>query len=139
MRVNGTGTAPLASDFGNLYIGSANGSQYIDGVMDDFAIFAGGLNVEQIARLSLGESPRTVLTDSPIQITLTHLGGTSLQLDFPSIPGMVYRLESRPDLLSGDWTDLGLDFPSGGTTTSITLTLPPSTTREHLRARVKGR
>ncbi len=139
LRVNGTGTAPLASDFGNLYIGSANGSQYINGVMDDFAIFAGGLNVEQIARLSLGESPRTVLTDSPIQITVTHLGGTSLQLDFPTIPGMIYRLESRPDLLSGDWTDIGLDFPSGGTTTSISLTLPPWITREHLRVRVKGR
>lgn len=139
LRVDGTGTTPLASDFTNLFIGSANGGQYINGVMDDFAIFAGGLNVEQIARLSLGQSPRTLLSEPPLQLTLTHLGGTSFQLDFPSYPGLIYRLESRPSLLTGTWTDLGLDFPASGTTVSISLTLPPETTREHLRARVKGR
>ena len=139
LRVDGTGTAPLASDFTTLSIGSGGGGNFTDSVMDDFALFAGGLNVEQIARLSLGESPLTVLNEQPIQLALTHLGGTSFQLDFPSFPGLIYRLESRPSLVEGAWTDLGLDFPSDGATTTITLTLPPETTREHLRARVSGR
>jgi hypothetical protein len=58
-RMTGTNTAPITSGFSTMYIGgaAANTGEYVNGDIDDFAIFSSALTPAEIASLSGGTSP----------------------------------------------------------------------------------
>lgn len=67
LLLSGTGAAPIVDDFTTLRIG--NGVNGINGYLDDFAIFAGALDQDDIARLAGGESPALILSPSSVYDT----------------------------------------------------------------------
>ncbi|MEM7383349.1 MAG: LamG-like jellyroll fold domain-containing protein [Verrucomicrobiota bacterium] len=58
----GNNDGPLPDDFEDFTIGAAiGGSESLDGVMDDFAVFGLALNEEAIGKLAAGQSPKASL------------------------------------------------------------------------------
>ena len=129
--------APLVSDFTTLTIGGGDFVNFMNGNIDDFAIFAGGLTHEQICRLHAGESPQTILTPlpgGPFMITSSLLLPLDkIRLTWNSTPGCVYRVESSTDLTAGSWSNLATNIPSEGTSTVEDFQLPAGTPRIFLR------
>jgi hypothetical protein len=123
--LTGSGTAPLASDFTDLQIG--NGAAAIDGCLDEFAIFAGALDMEQIARLAGGETADTILAP-PVELRITDFQFNPTTEEFTvswnSKPNRFYGLYFSFDLMNFD-ADITDSIPSQGTTTTYgPFTLP---------------
>ncbi len=134
LSLDGTGAAPLVSDFTTLTIGG--GDNFMDGAIDDFAIFAGTLTHQQICRLTAGESPSTVLTPSAsgaFEITTTSLlPGGMISLTWNSTPGCTYRVQYSTDLAV--WSNLAIGLAaSGGLNTTAELTIPAGADRLFLK------
>ena len=127
LTVSGLGTAPLKDDFSTLFIGFGNGAASIDGCMDDFAVFAGALDADQLARLAGGESPDSILgSPVPFQITDFEFNEATAEftLTWTSKPNRTYSLFYSPDLQDFG-ADISDSIPSGGTTTTYgPFTLP---------------
>jgi len=81
--------------------------------------------------LNLGQPSQS---DQPVMGVLKHflplptpmlslVNGTKLQLVPPK--GFVYRVQSRPDLAVGQWTDSGASFAGTGASTNISLPVGP--------------
>ena len=137
LALDGASGLPLVSDFSTLTIGGGDGVNFMNGRIDDFAIFAGALTHEQICRLHAGETPQSVLTPSvgrPFEITSSLLLPLArIRVTWNSTPGCVYRVESSNDLTAGSWSNLATGIASGGTSTTADLQLTPGTPRIFLR------
>lgn len=107
-----------------------NPSHWINGFVDDVALWNKTLSPAEIAELAAGTSPLTLGGGQAggIIVTATYLSDTgTVELMWNSQPGMSYTVRSSPDL-SGDpstWTLLDTNLPSGGTTTSFNDTTSP--------------
>lgn len=124
------GASPLKNDFQTLYIGGSP-FDFMDGCIDDFAVFAGVLSKEQICRLHAGESPSTVLipgSGNPFEITsVGFLPGNQIGMTWNSTPGCTYRVSYSTDLVN--WLELQGGLASSGSSTSVELALPPGQQR----------
>jgi hypothetical protein len=134
--------APLVSDFTTLTIGGGDFVNFMNGAIDDFAIFAGALTHEQVCRLTSGVAPDTVLTvppGGPFEITSsTLLPGDKIRLTWNSTPGCTYQVETSFDLQL--WTPLPggpLAGSGSGTSTTVELPLPPGAQRIFIRMLLK--
>jgi len=135
LALGGATSLPLAGDLTTLSIGGGPAG-YIDGWVDDFAVFAGQLHSEHLTRLARGESPATVLQPLPrgFEITGSHLNpdGT-YHLEWSSIPFYRYTVEYSTTLAAGSWLPLTAYIPSGGASTATDVTLPAGLPRIFLR------
>lgn len=123
----GTDAVPLPLDFQTLIMGSSADNKPINGCIDDFAVFAGALTTEQIARLSCGESPTTVLSpgvpgDFSVNSIVNNGDGT-VTVRWKSEPGCVYDVEMSPDMTAGSWTPVNLEVPGKQGTTEAIVTV----------------
>ncbi len=137
LAVDGAGGLPLAGDFTTLTLGGGPAG-YMDGCIDDFAIFAGGLTHAQICRLAIHESPASVLTPvpgaGPFEITaLQLLPADMIRLTWNSNPGCAYRVEMSDTLESNSWSVLVSNIPSAGLSTTADVQLPAGLSRVFIR------
>ena len=123
--VDSAGAGRLATDFTELYLGSApNGTQSVLGMMDDFAMFSRALTPEQIGLLAGGASAIDLVTPPTVvvtEISVNPVNGRA-SMTWTSRPGKSYSVFTSTDL-TGDpkteWTELTDGVPSGGETTSF--------------------
>ena len=103
------GAAPLNTDISSLFIGSAiNGSQFLDGQLDDFAVFARVLSGEEINQLAAGTLPNELPEPAPpaavdliVQIS-SNAGEVTITWDAPGT-----KLQSTANVSdSASWTDV---------------------------------
>lgn len=135
--LEGASGVPLPLDLASLSIGSSINGGSIDGDMDDFAIFAGTLTPEQVARIAAGESPQSILGTPPpvsdFRITgITRGADGSITISWTADPdGGPYTIESAT-ALSG-WTAVQANISSG--TSTVTLPGPFPEGRVFFRVR----
>ncbi len=134
LRASGTGSLPLPRDFTTLYIGGGpTGS--IDGSIDDFVLYAGGLTQGQITRLAAGESPDTITGPAaPFEITASRLlAGDRIRLTWNSKAGSTYRVEGSPGHEPLSWSNLATGIPGVSISTTAKVNLPPGSMRLFVR------
>ncbi len=129
----GGGQAALPTDITSLYIGADWSGYSMHGVMDEFAVFNGPLDQDQINRLANGDSPLDLIIP-PVDLEILAVeytaggganGENTLSITFASNPGIPYAL----DRLIGDtWQedDDGLVGANGGTSTTHTVNVDGS-------------
>jgi len=135
LAVDGQGSDPIPADFTTLTMGGGDAG-YMDGALDDFAIFAGALTGEQMTRLSRGESPSTVLLPLPrgFDITNAHFNPNgTYHVEWSSIPNYRYVVEASTSMLPGTWVPLTGYIPSGGAATMTDVALPAGEPRVFVR------
>lgn len=105
--LEGAGAAPLPVDFSGLFVGSLYSGSSIDGLIDDFAVYAGALSPEEIGKLSSGQSPRQAIRDFRItEFVRPSPNSNALRLTYTSVSGLNYQLE-RSSGGGSDWEAVG--------------------------------
>jgi Concanavalin A-like lectin/glucanases superfamily len=99
LLIEGINTSPIATEFSAFYIGSSSTNFNIDGKIDDFAIFGEALTPGQIARLSAGESPPSLLKINFTSVTASAAGDT-ITLAWESLPDRTYSVQASTRLAS---------------------------------------
>ena len=90
------GAAPLNTDMSALFIGSAiNGSQFLDGQLDDFAVFARALSGEEINQLAGGTLPNELSEPAP-----------------PAAVDLIVQISSNADEVTITWDAPGTKLQS---------------------------
>ncbi len=121
LAVEGGGDA-LKADITSLTIGGGQ-NNYTNGYLDDFAVFAGGLDAAQIGRLYAGESPEAIAQQVPAPFGITGVtinADSSVNLTWDSLPGKTYTLEYSTDLTT--WATISANVPAtGGISTTATV------------------
>lgn len=117
--LEGENTAPLPEGFTALYIsGADNGASLVDGLIDEFAVFASALPEEAIVALAQGTRPDQLSggdpggdpggnTDRPT-IGSVVAGPSSLGISFTGEAGKTYAIEYSPDLQTWSVIQSGL-------------------------------
>ncbi len=118
--LEGENTAPLPEGFTALYIsGAATGASLVDGLIDEFAVFASALPEEAIVALAQGTRPDQLSggdpgggdpggnTDRPT-IGSVVAGPSSLGISFTGEAGKTYAIEYSPDLQTWSVIQSGL-------------------------------
>ncbi len=102
---SGTGAAPLPTDFTRFTVGAAgDGASSINGIIDDFALFASALTPEEIQLLAGGTSPddlpERVISDEEPSLTLTvgNDGTITISTDGAAL--------QHAESVTGPWEDL---------------------------------
>ncbi|RYD37118.1 MAG: hypothetical protein EOP86_04225 [Verrucomicrobiaceae bacterium] len=132
LQLSGSGAAPLPIDFNRLDIGGGTPAiNSIDGALDDFAVYAGGLTETQIKALASGSAPNTILNSVPTSDTfaitaVVRNSNGSISLTWKSEPGAVYSVESSANLK--DWSTLQSQIPAAaqGAATTVSLSTAPA-------------
>lgn len=125
--LQGTNTAKLPTDFSRLMIGSGrNGDISLQGVEDDFAVFAGALDPASIGLLAAGTAPDAlpgvpVSTDPLIGGALASASGFSLNIQESS--GNAINTNTLTLKLDGN-TITPTSLTRSGQTTTILYALP---------------
>ncbi len=131
LQLSGSGAAPLPVDFNRLDIGGGTPAiASIDGALDDFAVYAGGLTETQIKALASGGAPNAILNSVPtsdaFSITaIVRNPNGSMTLTWKSEPGVLYSVEASANLKN--WNPLMSQIPAaaqGGLTTTTLTTVP---------------
>jgi hypothetical protein len=110
----GTGAAPLFSDFTKMYFGNGHGGPF-HGLVDDFSIYSTALTGPTITNLYTGTLPTALpgstgliaywnFNDSPPALNITRLSDTMVRITFEG------TLESKTTI-NGTWTSLGVTSP----------------------------
>jgi len=119
-----TGAGRLATDFTELFLGSApSGVNSLHGVIDDFALFSRALTPEQIAQLAGGASASDLLTGPVFTEISRDPGNGHTTLTWTSKPGSDYSVYTSSDMRGDprtEWAELDDGLPSGGDTTTYT-------------------
>ncbi len=124
----GTTSAPLPMDFGVLSIGGGppGTTPCINGVIDDFALFAGALDQDQLTRLASGESPADLFAAPLVLSSFSYVGGT-LSITWPTEAGRNYVVEGSDSLLADDWSFLDDVTGTGADASFSSSSLPAGT------------
>jgi hypothetical protein len=121
---DGAGAAALPTDISALHIGAGG----VWGVIDEFAVFNGPLDQDQITRLANGDSPIDLIIP-PVDLKILAVdyttggganGANTLSISFASNPGIPYALDR---LVDGTWQedDDGLTGADGANSTTHTI------------------
>ena len=107
----GINTAPLPKDFYALFIGvQYDDGSVVDGLIDEFAVFASALSEAAITKLAAGVKADQLSGGSAKRPVIdTVVSGTSrVELSFKGAVGKTYRVEFSPDLRNWSTIDSGL-------------------------------